>query len=240
MPNPFFSFKQFTVHHDRCAMKVTTDACLFGAWCASDIQKENAKGKHILDIGCGTGLLSLMIAQKNEAEFDAIEIDEGAARQAKENIAASLWPQKIKVHHADVLNYPFSVAYDYIISNPPFYEKEIPSSSIEKNKAHHGDSLRFSELVEVIKTNMTAKGIFYLLLPYKRIEEIQSILLKKELHIDKLVVVSSSETHAPFRLLLKGRRQPVSLKKRKFFIYKEEKLYTDEFIQLLKDYYLYL
>jgi tRNA1Val (adenine37-N6)-methyltransferase len=106
MANPFFRFKQFTTYHDRCAMKVTTDACLFGAWVASTISKE--QGIHqpnFLDVGSGTGLLSLMVAQKSKAFIDAIEIDKQAASQAAENIAASAWSNRINVIPQDLLHW---------------------------------------------------------------------------------------------------------------------------------------
>ena len=96
MPNPFFKFKQFTVYHDRCAMKVTTDSCFFGAWVADEIKNSSPnsyreKIRNVLDIGTGTGLLSLMVAQHNEVEIDAVEIEPGAAEQAKENVVSISW-----------------------------------------------------------------------------------------------------------------------------------------------------
>ncbi|MDQ6609132.1 MAG: 50S ribosomal protein L11 methyltransferase, partial [Bacteroidota bacterium] len=97
MPNTYFSFKQFTIYQDRCAMKVTTDGCLFGSWCANEIYKLIHSQVYLLDIGAGTGLLSLMIAQKNKCVIDAIEIDKEAAMQAIENISASPWNKKIYV-----------------------------------------------------------------------------------------------------------------------------------------------
>src|SRR5215213_7485932 len=110
MPNSFFKFKQFTVHHDRCAMKVTTDACVFGAWSAEEIR--HLDPKQILDIGVGSGLLSLMIAQKNEAAIDAVEIDKEAAEQARENIQASPWKDHIHVTNENVLHLDTEKKYD--------------------------------------------------------------------------------------------------------------------------------
>src|SRR6186997_1678891 len=116
MPNPYFQFKQFTINHDRCAMKVTTDSCLFGSWCAEEIKNENNKEetKKILDIGTGSGLLSLMIAQKNDCFIDAIEMDEAAAQQAIQNIAASAWNDGINVHQINALDYSYQQPYDAI------------------------------------------------------------------------------------------------------------------------------
>src|SRR6188472_471230 len=107
MPNPYFQFKQFTIYHERCAMKVTTDACLFGSWCAEEIKKDTGETerKNLLEIGAGSGLLSLMIAQKNNCRIEAIEIDDDAAQQAKENIRSSPWIEQIILHHNDVLDF---------------------------------------------------------------------------------------------------------------------------------------
>jgi tRNA1Val (adenine37-N6)-methyltransferase len=241
MANAYFRFKQFTVHQDQCAMKVTTDSCLFGAWCAEEIKTEKQEAKSALDIGTGTGLLSLMIAQKNNLKIDALEIDEATARQANANIGASAWKENITVHCTDALNFKYLQPYDIIISNPPFYEREIESADERKNKAHHGHTLRLHDLAGLVKKGLTRNGTFYLLLPYKRIHEIENILKKHELFIVKELVVSQSLTHLPFRFLIKGSTVPADAIETNFLsIRDEQQQYTREFTELLKDYYLYL
>src|SRR5688572_25058776 len=141
MPNTYFQFKQFTIHQDRSAMKVTTDACLFGAWCATEINQDN---KRLLDIGTGTGLLSLMIAQKNKLLIDAVEIEEQAAVQAVENVKASPWKESVHVIHKNIRDFNSEKKYNYIISNPPFYENELSGERMEKNIAHHDAGLKMS------------------------------------------------------------------------------------------------
>ena len=242
MSNPFFKFKQFTINHDRCAMKVTTDACLFGAWCAEEIRsrKNEKRSIRLLDIGTGTGLLSLLVAQKNDCLIDAIEIHKDAAQQAAENIASSPWRKNIRIHHQDVLKLSLTQPYDVIISNPPFYEREIISSDKLKNQAHHSDGIKLSELVSIIKKHLSPDGEFYLLLPFKRSKEAVNILKKENLFIQKQIVVSPSVGLSPSRLMIKGSLQPSVIKEDQIFITDEQKQYTHEFIFLLKDYYLHL
>ena len=119
MSNNYFQFKQFTIHQDKCAMKVCTDACLFGAFVANEIQDKTIN--HILDIGAGTGLLSLMLAQKSNAAIDAVEIDKSTYEQAEENISQSSWKEKITVYNSGIADFYSNYKYDLIISNPPFF-----------------------------------------------------------------------------------------------------------------------
>ena len=240
MPNPYFQFKQFTVYHDRCAMKVTTDACLFGAWVAENCQQSTVNSQRLLDIGTGTGLLSLIVAQKNSgAQIDAVEIDVEAAAQATENVKASPFAAAIMVHHGDITQWEKG-AYDIILSNPPFYEKEIPSTQQGKNIAHHSEGLRLESLFQIIEEKLKDTGQFYLLLPYKRRHDIDRQLQQTGLYLEKLVVVHPAVENAPFRLLLKGGKRPTPTQNETLSIYTEARAYTPEFVSLLKDYYLYL
>ena len=242
MPNPYFQFKHFTINHDRCAMKVTTDSCLFGSWCAEEIRNENNKEetKRILDIGTGSGLLSLMVAQKNDCLIDAIELDEAAAQQAKQNVAASSSNDRISVHQINALSYSYPQLYNTVISNPPFYENELESPDNKKNIAHHDDGLKLTPLMALIKKQLSSDGSFYILLPYKRKSEIEKIIAKENLFIEKRILVSQSKAHEPFRLMIKGTRTPSILTENQIFIRDEQKQYSKEFIHYLKDYYLHL
>lgn len=228
------------MHQDRCAMKVTTDACLFGAWAA-----DNAKAaQQVLDIGTGTGLLSLMMAQQHEhASIDAIEIDDAAYYQAKENVAASPWNQWINVIHADGKQYAFSKRYDVIISNPPFYENELKSPDSQKNKALHDEGLQLDDLLSIIRQNLAATGRFYILLPYKRNEEIDALMTKNKLTVLHTTRVRQSTRHGYFRIMLCGTLATAAEEHSittEIAIKNEKQDYTPAFIQLLKDYYLYL
>ena len=225
-------------------MKVTTDACLFGAWTVKEVENGKWKVENVLDIGTGTGLLALMFAQKNaESRIDDIEIDKVAAEQASINVNSSPWKEQINVINADAKIFLFEKRFDLIISNPPFYEKEIRSATDNKNIAHHSEELKLGELLFIIRNNLAAKGNFFLLLPYKRNEEIRRLLKDNQLHISKILFVRQSVKHDYFRITLKGRLREQENGETEFdemSIWDENQQYTKEFIQLLKDYYLYL
>lgn len=238
MPNPYFQFKQFTVFHDRCAMKVTTDACLFGAWCAEEISK--TASTQLLDIGAGTGLLSLMIAQKNSLKIDAIEIDKDAAQQASENMALSPWKENSNVIHEDIATFHAGKKYDCIVSNPPFYENELTSPQERKNLAHHSSQLPFSQLLQLIKDLLAGEGVFFLLLPFKRIKEAEALIDQQQFYIHKKVVVHPSVSHPPFRVMFMCSPKNKETAASQIFIRDENQHYTPAFVALLKEYYLYL
>src|SRR6187551_3048712 len=244
MPNSYFQFKQFTIQQDRCAMKVTTDACLFGAWVAQKVESEKLKVESVLDIGTGTGLLSLMLAQKiPEIKIDAIEIDKDAAEQAKINVESSPWKEQINIVQGDVKEFSFEKEFDLIISNPPFYENEIRSATDSKNVAHHSENLTLKDVLVIIKKNLRETGSFFLLLPYKRNEEIKKLLKDHDLNISKILFVRQSVKHDYFRIMLKGKlseQKSIETEFNEMSIWDDRQQYTNEFKQLLKDYYLHL
>jgi tRNA1Val (adenine37-N6)-methyltransferase len=224
-------------------MKVATDACLFGSWVANEDKGEQVTEK-VLDIGSGTGLLSLMYAQKNpSSKIDSIEIDEDTCKQAMENVAASPFANGIDVIRGDAKTFAPPKKYDCIISNPPFYEKEITSNNEKKNIAHHYSGLRLEELLNIINENLSLSGTFYLLLPFKRNEEIRKILLKQRLRVSKIVFVRQSTQHNYFRMMIAGKfdqENRAETLMEEISIRNDQQQYTREFKELLKDYYLYL
>jgi tRNA1Val (adenine37-N6)-methyltransferase len=240
MPNPYFQFKQFTIYHDRCAMKVTTDSCLFGAWSAREIQKLEIKNS-CLDIGAGSGLLSLMIAQKNNIHIDAVEIDEEAAKQAWENVSVSAWSKSVTVIGKDILSITREKKYDVIVSNPPFYEDELRSADPKKNIAHHSPLLTYNQILSVINKRMEKQGSFFLMLPFKRKNEIEKKIAESGLYARQIIIVSQSVSHPPFRVLLSGGfEKPERVSEIEIAIWNTDNKYTDAFKELLGDYYLYL
>ena len=243
MPNSSFQFKQFIIHQDKCAMKVTTDSCLFGAITADAISKEKFEANRILDIGTGAGLLSLMIAQKNsKAIIDALEIDKDACEQAMENITASLFKERINILHGDAREFTVENKYDLIISNPPFYTNELKSGNTKKDTAHHSNELELDDLLDIIKRNInTVPGRFFLLLPYKRYNEAIDLLNKKAAYVITETKVRQSVKHDYFRIILEASFSFITESViKEISIKDEDDKYTAEFTGLLKDYYLYL
>jgi tRNA1Val (adenine37-N6)-methyltransferase len=218
-------------------MKVCTDACLFAAWVSSVIHDSDI---YILDIGTGTGLLSLMLAQRFEGTFDAIEIDEAAFGQAKENFSSSPWSHRISAFHEGVQSFAPSKKYDLVICNPPFYENELKSPDQRRNLALHDASLTISELVPLVKRFLTGNGRFAVLLPAARAQELESLAATDEFKIAYKTLVRQTPRHDPFRvmyILQSGDAKVSSLLEE--IIIKEGDKYTSRFYSLLKDYYLF-
>jgi tRNA1Val (adenine37-N6)-methyltransferase len=238
MANANFQFKQFNINQDRAAMKVTTDGCLFGAWCAQQMQHLSIDFENCLDIGAGTGLLSLMIAQKNRLSIDAVEIEKGAALQAAENTTDSPF-SNINTIHGNIADIPLP-DYDWIVCNPPFYEKQLASPDHLRNIAHHDQQLKWTTLFEFITHHLKPGGRFFLLLPYKRKDELEDFLKSHGLYLSKMVMVKPSVSHPPFRIMIEGCTR-ISLPVIEELAVKDsEGNYTEAFVALLEDYYLYL
>jgi tRNA1Val (adenine37-N6)-methyltransferase len=215
-------------------MKVCTDACLFGSM-------HPAGSNKILDIGTGTGLLALMIAQKDAgAVIDAVEIDAGAAEQAKQNFKSSPWAKRLSVINTNVLDLDPGKQYDHIISNPPFFEDDLRSPDKIKNDAKHDTSLSLADLLQVINKHLTADGSFAVLLPYHRVEYFIEEAVKNNFHLTKQVLVRQTELHDHFRGILFFSRNKAEPERSEMCIKNKEGNYTPGFISALKDYYLYL
>ena len=253
MPNNYFQFKQFTIQQEKAALKVSTDSCLFGAWVAEEVRSmkyevrsaDNSLATHhspltILDIGTGTGLLMLMLAQKCDALIDGIEIDEPSYQQAKENIEASPWKERLQLLNADVKHFNFTKKYDLIISNPPFYEGDLKSGIAHRNVAMHDEGLKLDELMTVVDANLTEDGSFAVLLPYVRAERMIELAKGVDLHLQTHVQVKQTVRHGFFRSMLLFNSKKNEPTVEELSIKDESNQYTPEFTSLLKDYYLYL
>lgn len=196
MSNDYFRFKQFCVHHDRCAMKVGTDGVLLGAW-------GRVEGRRILDVGTGTGLIALMAAQRNpEATVLGIDIDEQAFYQAQENIAESSFNDRVKCVLQDVLTFSSQVPFDAILCNPPFFVEDTLPNSYERSLARNNSCLPFPQLIEKITTLLTSEGNFSVIVPSGLMQEFVSICLVEGLYLNRRCVVRTKANKPPKRVMM--------------------------------------
>lgn len=238
MANDYFQFRQFTVYQQHAAMKVCTDACVFGAWVAAHAAGEATR---ILDIGTGTGLLSLMMAQQSDAQIDAVDIDDAAARQAADNVQASPWSSRVHVHVSSLQVFDKAVLYDLVVSNPPFYENELPSADARRNIALHSGQLTLSELASHARRLLEPeRGRFAVLLPFQRCDAFIALMKAQAMHLERRLLVKQTPAHGWFRgMLLFSARE-------KEFVAEEISIrdasggYSEGFTRLLRGYYLHL
>ena len=242
-------------------MKVCTDACLFGAWLSQKTLVQNAS--NIVDIGTGTGLLSLILAQVTEtskARITAIEIESQAAAEASSNFNISKWNERLVLVNDSIQNFAANIdkgefvskglndkiLFDIVISNPPFYEGDLKSPDSNKNKAAHSTELPWSILVENVSSLLTDAGSFFVLVPTLRAYTMQKLAKAYQLELVEEVLVYNDAKHLPFRSFLHFQKnsktldKDISVLRNKIVIKNSDNSYSAEFIALLKDYYLYL
>lgn len=237
MPNPYFQFKQFTIHHDQCAMKVCTDACILGAWFAEKVSLYST----VLDIGSGSGLLMMMLAQKNKADIHGIEIDPPSFNQLEENINQSKWKDKLKAFAGDARTFAFPGKYDFIITNPPFYENDLRADKETLNVARHSTLLTLEELIKIIDGNLSVDGSFGILLPFHRLEYFTGLSKAHGFGLSEQLLVKQTPVHNYFRAILHFKRKADKSTLQQELVIQDSKAnYTPQFTALLKDYYLYL
>lgn len=197
MGSPSFRFKQFEIWHDRCAQKVGTDGVLLGAW--ADLKQS----KHILDVGTGSGLIALMAAQRaSEAEVVGIEIDPDAARQASENAQRSPFSERITITQSDVRDFHSPLAFDCILSNPPFFTEETRPPVSERAIARNTATLTFVELIAAVGRLLADEGCFHVVLPSSAVPGFVALCLERNLRLERQCLVSTVAGKAPKRSLL--------------------------------------
>ena len=233
-----FKFKQFSVKQAQSAMKIGTDGVLLGAWTPF----ENPKS--ILDIGAGTGLLSLMLAQRSDAPvIDAVEIDEKAYIECTENFEESQWGDRLFCYHASFQEFALEIdeVYDLIISNPPFYTADYKTAEKARNTARFTDTLSFSELLEGVSQLLSDEGVFSVILPYSETEGFIALASGYGLFPQKVTHTRGNATAELKRsMLLLGRKELSSYPIDVLIIEKERKVYTEAYKSLTKDFYLNL
>lgn len=233
-----FQFKQFSIAQNNAAMKVGTDSVLLGAW-ANIYPNEK-----VLDIGTGTGLLSLMLAQKVDGHctIDAIEIEKGAALDAKLNFNNSNWPKSLTLHNLDFNDFNSNILYDLIISNPPFFEglaPEITSRSIARNAS---DKLSYKSLLTNASTLLSKEGRIMLIIPYEYFEKVIRIGNGLNLFLSKQLNIRPKKDKPINRVLIEFCNKPTDLTKEgeELIIRDKNNQYTEEHIAFTKDFYLNL
>ena len=232
-----FQFKQFSVEQDRCAMKIGTDGVLLGAWTPIEHNPFS-----VLDIGAGTGIIALMIAQRSLAEqIDALEIDEEAYEQAVDNFENSPWRDRLFCFHADLDEFAEEPEdeYDLIVSNPPFYTDDYKTESEQRDLARFADAMPFEELIEAVALLLSENGIFSVIIPYKEEEKFIALAKDSDLFPIKITRVKGTPTTEIKRSLLAFSRNfaeafPVD----ELIIEISRHIYTEEYIALTRDFYL--
>jgi tRNA1Val (adenine37-N6)-methyltransferase len=236
--NDFFRFKQFLVRQDLCAMKVCTDSCLFGAYVPAE------EAASVLDIGTGTGLLALMVAQRSPAQVTAVEIDPQAARQAAENVAASSWADRIQVHSQSLQDFARTnqTTYDLILSNPPFFEASLRSPVAARTMARHTAGLHWEEILTFGEQFLRPGGSLWIMLPPVESASLAQLAQDRGWHLSHRLQVFTREGNGGkyIRWVQQFLREQGPYIERQIAIRTSSGEYTTEFVSYLKAYYLYL
>ena len=237
-----FAFKQFTIHQDRCAMKVGTDGVLLGAWARV------AHCRNILDIGTGTGLVALMAAQRSQADVLGIDLDADAVAQAAQNVAASPWNRRVRIMEMDVRNVDkllgtdkaFSHPFDAILCNPPYFENSLKCPDAARAMARHTDTLSFDELASSVARLLNADGEFSVVIPYDRAADMTVSAACYGLFATRQTAVCTKQGAHPKRVLMAFTRQGAAYTPDVLCIQDAQHGYTPEYVSLVKDFYLKL
>lgn len=229
-----FAFKQFTIHQERTAMKVCTDACVLGAYA-------DVSGARILDIGTGTGLLALMAAQRNlDAVVDAVEVDDAAFKQAFANVTASPFASRVHVFHGRIQDFGADgKRYDRILTNPPFYTNHLRSPDAAVNRALHTDELPFPELIEAVIRLLSPEGQWWVLLPTYETEKLIELAAGFGLKPFRKLSLRHHAHKPIFRNITGFSLRPETLREQHLDIYETDgRTYTEAFRTLLRNFYL--
>lgn len=224
MANDYFSFKQFTIRQQHCAMKVGTDGTLLGAWAHG--------GRKILDVGTGTGLIALMMAQRfADATVTGIDIDAAAVQQAQQNVADSPFAKRILIQQQDVAH--MEGTFDAIVSNPPYFSRSLHCPDSQRSLARHDDTLPYSLLSGSAWRLLTDDGEFSVVIPYDQKQRLESEVAIVGFFKSREWTVRTSPRKTPKRVLLAYRKHPVTQ-----LDTNELTIGTEQYIELTKDFYL--
>ncbi|NNF32076.1 MAG: methyltransferase [Flavobacteriaceae bacterium] len=232
-----FHFKEFSVSQDRCAMKIGTDGVLLGAWTSIDNNPQS-----ILDIGSGTGIIALQLAQRSAAPtIDAVELDDNAYEQCSENFEASPWPDRLFCYHASIQEFASEIdeTYDLIVSNPPFYREDFKSAAPARDTARFTDTLPFEHLMVCVAHLLSENGKFSLILPQKEQLRLTELATKQRLHPKRICEVRGTPNSEIKRVLMEfSTMRPAKIISEELTIEIGRHEYTPKYINLVKDFYL--
>lgn len=236
MSNSYFQFKKFKVNQEKSAMKVCTDSCILGAYVAYE------NPLRILDIGAGSGLLSLMLAQRYSCPIDSVEIDNSSAQQALENFENSTWKERLNLYNESIQSFKEKNLhkYDLIVSNPPFFNNHLKSPDSKRNTALHNDDLSFQELAEIASEFLSERGLIFILLPGYESELFENEALKNNLFPIKKLRIYNAEGKAVFRVITAYSLSKTPYIEKALIIKDTGGNYSKAFKALLQDYYLHL
>lgn len=235
MSNPYFQFRDFTIWHDKCAMKVGTDSVLLGAWAPFT-------GNTALDIGCGTGILSIMLAKRSSLTIHAIDIDQAAVEQTLENAKKTPWIGRITAEVADIRNWQGGRVFDTILSNPPFYNTRTVSPEKARMQARNTLSLSYGDLIQQAVAHLSPDGLFSVVLPVSEEMNFRGLAVEHGLHPLKSLTITTVEGKAPKRILMTYTLSTVSSneEKKSLCIHDAKGHFTEDYVRLVGDYYLRL
>ncbi|EEQ15464.1 tRNA(1)(Val) (adenine(37)-N(6))-methyltransferase TrmN [Yersinia frederiksenii] len=231
-----FTFKQFFVAHDRCAMKVGTDGVLLGAWVPIE------KARKVLDIGCGSGLIALMIAQRSapDVEIDGVELEPEAAQQASSNAAQSPWAERVHIYAQDIHqfaeNHPHQ--YDLIVSNPPYFAPAVACRDEARDTARYTGSLTHDALLNCAEKLITKEGVFCVVLPHDLGGELAHLAVQQDWFVHCQVDIRDRPGKPLHRMLLTLSRQPAETQYQHLDLRQSEGVYSPEFCVLISEFYL--
>ncbi|RZK48922.1 MAG: methyltransferase domain-containing protein [Pedobacter sp.] len=228
-----FQFKQFQVDQTDCAMKINTDGVLLAA------MVQAAQPQHILDIGTGTGVIAMMLAQRFEsAQIDGVEIEIQASERAALNFKGSSYAHRLKAFHSAIESFESPVTYDLIVTNPPFFVNDLKNPEPKKGIARHADTDFFEELIKKVFQLLAPEGEFWVILPVKQAQHLVQIAARHRLYQVYQTNIHSDKNKPLIRMVIALAKQAKSFNPMEFYIYEEEKVHTEAYQELLKDFFL--
>lgn len=234
MSNTWFQFKQFRIEQQRSALKVGTDGVLLGAWCGV------TGAKRILDVGTGTGVISLMLAQRSDAKITAVEINEDACQDARHNFQNSQWSERLSLYSGDFNKFQEShaLSFDLVVCNPPFFKKSMKSSDPATSIARHDVSLTFELLIDGAKKLLTDQGKLVVILPIEALDDFRETARLAGFYLSRKTTIIPKIGKPPKRVLLEFSVSATYPESDELVILIDNHTFSEKFIKLTEEFYL--